>query len=84
MKNTKGFTLLELLIILVVGAILVLGIGFGWVRNIVKLSNLDFEPPYKTEVIRIVGLVPPVGMVTGWMTIGEENDMVITIPEELD
>ena len=52
--------------------IIVLIIGFiGWVKNISKLIDCDFEAPYKTEVIRTVSLIPVVGGVTGWMTIGE-------------
>lgn len=53
------------------------GIGFifliwvlilsGWVMNIVKLTKCNFEAPYKAEVIRVVGIIPPVGMVVGWM-----------------
>ena len=45
----------------------------GWTLNLVKLANLDFEAPYKTEVFRVVGLVPPVGMVMGWITFEEEE-----------
>ena len=48
-------------------------IGTGWVKNIIKLTDCDFESPYKTEVIRVVGIIPPVGAVVGWMDIGEEN-----------
>lgn len=46
----------------------------GWVMNIVKLARADFEAPYKTEIVRIIGLVPPVGVIVGHMTIGEENE----------
>lgn len=43
----------------------------GWVKNLIKLSNCDFEAPYKAEVIYAVGLIPPVGMVTGWLDLGK-------------
>lgn len=43
----------------------------GWVKNIIKLSNCDFESPYKAEVIHAVGLLPPVGMITGWLDVGK-------------
>lgn len=46
-------------------------IGTGWVKNIIKLSECDFEPSYKAEVIHIIGLVPPIGMVTGWLDLGK-------------
>lgn len=60
------------IIILIYVAIIVFVVG-GWIGNLVKLCKCDFQAPYKTEIIRVVGLlVPPVGMVTGWMSIGEE------------
>ena len=46
----------------------------GWVQNIVKLSNCDFQAPYKAEVIYGVGRVPIVGAVTGWIDIEDGND----------
>ena len=57
----------------VVMLVVVVVIGTGWVKNISKLTDCDFESPYKTEVIRVLGIIPPVGAVVGWMTIGEEN-----------
>ena len=51
--------------------VLLLIIGTGWVKNIIKLSDCDFEPSYKAEVIHLVGLIPPIGMVTGWMNPGK-------------
>ena len=50
--------------------ILILVIGTGWVKNIIKLSNCDFEAPYKAEIIHGVGLIPPIGMITGWLDVG--------------
>lgn len=41
----------------------------GWVMNIVKLSQLNFNAPYKAEVIRVVGVFTPIGGLTGWMEI---------------
>ncbi len=49
---------------------LVLIVGTGWVKDIIKLSNCDFQAPYKAEVIYGIGLIPPVGMVTGWLDVG--------------
>ena len=57
------------LLILPVAIILI--IGTGWVKNIIKLSECDFQSPYKAEVIHMAGLIPPVGMVTGWMDLGK-------------
>jgi len=57
--------------IIAIQLIIVLVIGIGWVKNLVKLSNCDFEKPYKAEIIHAVGLIPPVGMVTGWLNLEE-------------
>jgi hypothetical protein len=52
------------------GLIVVVALGFGWVRNVVRFCNCDFEAPYKAEVIRGVGIfVVPVGIVAGDVTI---------------
>ena len=57
--------------IIVLQILIVLVVGTGWVKNIIKLADCDFEAPYKAEVIHVVGLVPPVGMITGWMNVGK-------------
>lgn len=44
----------------------------GWVKNIVKLAHCDFKAPYKAEVVHAVGLLPPVGVITGWINIDDE------------
>jgi hypothetical protein len=59
----------SLFIVLLVAVV----VSSGWILNLVKLADLDFEAPYKTEVFRVVGLVPPVGMVMGWITFEEEE-----------
>lgn len=47
-------------------------IGALWVTNIVKLTQLDFEAPYKAEVIRSIGVViVPVGAVLGLVDIAD-------------
>ena len=51
--------------------VIVLLICTGWAKNIIKLTRCDFERPYKAEVIHTVGLIPPVGMVTGWFNVGK-------------
>lgn len=46
----------------------------GWGMNIYKLCTSDFEAPYKSEIVRGVGVaVAPVGWVVGYMTIDDEN-----------
>lgn len=74
MKNNKGFTIIELVFVLAIIALVLLG-PVGWIKNLSKLANCDFEAPYKTEVIRAVGVpIVPVGVIAGYMDIGEEND----------
>lgn len=68
MKNEKGFTVIELVIVLMFVVIIPLAVT-GWVKNLIKLSECDFESPYKAEVIRVVGVIPPVGAVVGWLNI---------------
>jgi hypothetical protein len=44
--------------------------GTGYVKNIIKLTQCDFEAPYKAEVIHTAGLlVPPVEMIVGWFNL---------------
>lgn len=57
-------------ILLVQGLILII-IGTGWIQNLIKLSECDFQAPYKCEIVHTVGLIPPVGMVTGWIDFGK-------------
>lgn len=46
----------------------------GWFLNIYKLFRADFAEPYKTEIIRGVGIpVWPMGAVSGYLQIGEEK-----------
>lgn len=59
----KTVMFVQLMILLIVGP--------GWVKNLIKLTECDFEPSYKAEVIHIVGIIPPVGMVTGWLDVGK-------------
>lgn len=66
MGKMKGFTIVEVFIV-----VLVLLIAVGWVKNIIKLSECDFESPYKAEVIHAAGLMPPIGMITGWLNVGK-------------
>lgn len=47
---------------------------FGWINNIVKLANADWEKPYGMEVIRIVGIpTAPLGVVLGYINFAEEK-----------
>ena len=57
--------------IMIFGLVVVAVVSVGWVKNVIKLANCDFEAPYRAEVIHAVGLIPPVGMVTGWLDVGK-------------
>ena len=46
----------------------------GWVKNIVKLAHCDFKSPYKAELVHAVGILPPVGIITGWVNIEDNPD----------
>jgi hypothetical protein len=61
MKQTGIFLLIYFLII------------FGWARNIYLLAQCNFTQPFKTEVIRGVGIVIfPIGAVTGYISMNDD------------
>lgn len=66
-----SFNLLKLLPI-----VLILMTGcYGYWVNILKITKLDFESPYKAEIIRGSGIFfPPIGVVSGYLDIGEESE----------
>jgi len=57
--------------ILIIQILIVAIVATGWVKNLIKLSDCDFKAPYKAEIIHAVGIIPPVGAVTGWMNLGK-------------
>jgi len=62
MKAIKYVAIIQIIVVVVIGT--------GWVKNIVKLTQCDFEAPYKAEAIHTIGIIPPVGMITGWLNFG--------------
>ncbi|MCP5006647.1 MAG: hypothetical protein GY941_22300 [Planctomycetes bacterium] len=53
-------------IIILVWLVVLVGV-IGWCMNIVKLTQCDFKPSYKTEIVRGIGIpVPIVGAVYGF------------------
>jgi hypothetical protein len=45
---------------------------WGYIANIYKLTQCDFEPKYKAETIRICGILfPPVGVIIGYVDLGK-------------
>ena len=74
--NTDGSLIGALTGVLIVVLIVPLVTGvIGWGLNVYKLTQLDFEPSYKAEIIRTVGIpIPIIGAIVGWMDIGEETE----------
>ncbi len=60
----------KFLVFVFVFTVITVGV-IGWIKNIIKLSECDFEKPYKAEVIHTVGLVPVIGAVTGYLNVGK-------------
>ena len=40
--------------------------GVCWIVNIIQLISCDFEPSYKEEVIKAIGLIGPAAGITVW------------------
>jgi len=44
--------------------------AYGWIKNIVELTKLDFKAPYKAEVVRVLGVAAaPLGCILGFINI---------------
>lgn len=67
--------------VFVIQVVVFLIIAIGWIMNVVKLVKCDFEAPYKAEVIRGIGLIPPIGMIVGWMNISDGVEVPEVIAE---
>lgn len=50
---------------------LILGVilGLGWAMNLIKFLSLNFESPYRAEMIRLLGVITPLGTVIGYLHI---------------
>lgn len=56
-----------------VAVTLIFFICFGYGFNIYKLSQCDFKAPYKTEVIRLLGVIIfPVGTIVGYLQLEDK------------
>lgn len=63
------------LLISLVPVVLMLSILIGWFMNVFAVFKLDFQEPYKAEVVRVLGIViPPVGGMAGYVTFEEEKE----------
>jgi hypothetical protein len=54
---------------LFIAFVLVCALATGYVMNVVKFVRLDFETPVKAEILRGIGIFPPVGAVMGYIPI---------------
>jgi len=62
--------------------ILSLACFLGYCANIVKLAQCDFESSYKAEIFRSVGvIIPPIGVVLGYVNLKDEKQKVIITTE---
>lgn len=64
---------MKVIIIVIIYVTILLAAVCGWGLNVYKLTQLDFEPSYKAEILRTVGLIPPVGAIMGWITLDEDS-----------
>ncbi len=53
-----------------VAAVVMVVVAIGWVKNLIKLTECDWDAPYKCEVVHVLGLMPPLGAITGWLDVG--------------
>ena len=66
-----GTMSLKLVNIIIVYILCIIMIATGWGINLYKLTQCDFESPYKAEVIRTIGIIPPIGAIVGWIDLGK-------------
>ena len=43
----------------------------GYVKNIIKLTECDFKVISKCEIVHGIGVIPPVGIITGYLNVQE-------------
>ena len=68
MKKQRGGSKPQYLVFILVFIIFILG-GIGWIKDIIHLTECDFEAPYRAEAIYGIGLIPVFGAVIGWIDI---------------
>ena len=64
MQKQRGFTLVELMITIV--CLISIPAVIGWGMNLYKLFHMQIEPVTTMLVVRIIGILPPVGAIVGW------------------
>ncbi len=54
---------------IIIWSVIVIGLGIGYVRGIVKFAKCDFKAPYKAEIVYGVGIATGLGCFIGWFNI---------------
>lgn len=44
-------------------------VAVSWFTNLFKLTECDFEAPFKCEAVHGIGLIPVVSVVTAWIDV---------------
>ena len=70
----NGYKLELIFMILLFG--LILAIIYGYCMNVFLLVKCDFEPPYKSEIIRTIGVVTGLGIIFGYIEIDDTRKYV--------
>jgi len=52
--------------------IIILLCVWGWGSNLYKLTQCNFDAPYKCEVLRTIGIIPPIGIFMGYFDIDDK------------
>jgi hypothetical protein len=67
MKKQNGFTSIEGIIVLFY-LVVIIGGGYGWIANVVKLFGADFANITGVLVLRCIGVIAaPLGAVMGYL-----------------
>jgi hypothetical protein len=67
---------------IIIWSIVIILLGVGEIKCIIKFAESDFEAPYKAEIIYGVGMITGFGSIIGWMDIHDgpitnEKDTII-------
>ena len=72
MDYNRSFTLEGIPALIGLGV--VIAAFYGWINNAYRLTKADFEPSYKTEIIRTAGvIIVPAGIILGYIDIPDNK-----------
>lgn len=58
-------------LLIIVYVLIVLFLVIGEIKCIIHLIQCDFKPPYKAEILYLVGAVTGLGGIFGWCNFGK-------------